>query len=231
MTRHLAGALSLIAGLVACAPAPAARDGADPAINQPYADPDFQTWVGRFERPGREVYDKREEILAATGVRPGMVVADVGAGTGLYTRLFAKVVGPKGKVHAVDISKNFIDNILRTAREQGLANVKGIVNTQTDTKLPASSVDLVFMSDTYHHFEQPGPIMASIRRALKHGGTLVVIDFRREPGKSSQWVLEHARLGKDDAVREIEAAGFVLIEDRDFLKENYFLKFRRADGR
>lgn len=201
--------------------------GADPAINQPYADPDYQTWVERFERPGREVYDQRDAILAATGIRPGMTVADVGAGTGLYTRLFAKAVGPKGKVYAVDISKKFIDNILRTAREQGLNNVEGIVNTQTDTKLPANSVDLVFLSDTYHHFEHPRPIMASIHRALKPGGTLVVIDFRREPGKSSQWVLEHTRLGKDEARREIEAAGFELIEDRDLLKENYFLTFKR----
>lgn len=201
--------------------------GADPAINQPYADPDYQTWVERFERPGREVYDQRDAILAATGIRPGMTVADVGAGTGLYTRLFAKAVGPKGKVYAVDVSKKFIDNILRTAREQGLNSVEGIVNTQTDTKLPANSVDLVFLSDTYHHFEHPRPIMASIHRALKPGGTLVVIDFRREPGKSSQWVLEHTRLGKDEARREIEAAGFELIEDRDLLKENYFLTFKR----
>lgn len=208
--------------------ATALAGGADPAINQPYADPDYQTWVERFERPGREAYDKRSEILAATGVRPGMAVADVGAGTGLYTRLFAKAVGPDGKVYAVDISKNFIDNILRTAREQGLTNVEGIVNSQTDIKLPAASVDLVFLSDTYHHFEQPGPILASIRRALKPGGTLIVIDFRREPGKSAPWVLEHARVGKDEAAREIEAAGFARVEARDFLNENYFLKFKKT---
>ena len=221
----------IVLGLVAaCVIETAFAAGADPAINQPYADPDYQAWVERFERPGREVYDKREAILAATGVRPGMTVADVGAGTGLYTRLFARGVGPKGKVYAVDISKKFIDNILRTAREQGLTNVEGIVNTQSDTRLPADSIDLVFMSDTYHHFEQPGPTMASIRRALKRGGTLVVIDFRREPGKSAQWILEHTRLGKDEAAREIEAAGFELIEDRDFLSENYFLKFRRKDA-
>lgn len=225
MRRALAATLGLIAALGIVAGALAA--GADPAINRPYTDPDYQTWVERFERPGREVYDRREEILAATGVRPGMAVADVGAGTGLYTRLFAKAVGAKGKVYAVDISKNFIDNILRTARERGLNNVDGIVNSQTDTKLSAASVDLVFMSDTYHHFEQPGPILDSVRRALKPGGTLVVIDFRREPGKSSPWVLEHARVGKDGAAREIEAAGFELVEDRDLLTENYFLKFKK----
>jgi len=226
MKRYRA-AIVLVAAYAMAGAAYAA--GADPAINQPYADPDYQTWVERFERPGREVYDRRDAILAATGVRPGLTVADVGAGTGLYTRLFAKAVGPKGKVYAVDISKKFIDNILRTAREQGLNNVEGIVNTQTDTKLPANSVDLVFLSDTYHHFEHPRPIMASIHRALKPGGTLVVIDFRREPGKSSQWVLEHTRLGKDEARREIEAAGFDLIEDPDLLKENYFLRFRKRE--
>ena len=225
MRRRLA-IFGLIAALGVNAAAFAA--GADPAINQPYTDPDYQTWVERFERPGREVYDKREEILAATGVRPGMAVADIGAGTGLYTRLFANAVGPKGKVYAVDISKNFIDNILRTAREQGLTNVEGIVNTQTDTRLPVASVDLVFLSDTYHHFEQPGPILGSIRRALKPGGTLVVIDFRREPGQSSPWVLEHARVGKDEAAREIAAAGFERVEARDFLKENYLLKFKKT---
>ena len=226
MRRAVAAIPGLIAALGMVAGALAA--GADPAINQPYTDPDYQTWVERFERPGREVYDQREEILAATGVRPGMAVADVGAGTGLYTRLFANAVGPKGKVYAVDISKNFIDNILRTAREQGLTNVEGIVNSQTDTKLPAASVDLVFLSDTYHHFERPGPILSSIRRALKPGGTLVVIDFRREPGRSAQWVMEHARVGKDEAAREIAAAGFERVEARDFLKENYFLKFKKT---
>jgi len=225
MKRYAVGVLAIV---VCCVTGAAIAAGADPAINQPYADPDYQTWVERFERPGREVYDKREEILAASGVRPGMAIADVGAGTGLYTRLFAKAVGSKGKVYAVDISKNFIDNILRAAREQGLNNVDGIVNSQTDTRLPAASVDLVFLSDTYHHFEQPGPILGSIRRALKPGGALIVIDFRREPDKSAPWVLEHARLGKEQAAREIEAAGFVLIEDRDFLKQNYFLKFKKG---
>lgn len=228
MRRHLAAGGWVLA-LALSATALAAGTGADPAINQPYVDPDYQAWVERFERPGREVYDRRDAILAATGVRSGMAVADIGAGTGLYTRLFAKAVGPTGRVYAVDISKKFVDNVLRTAREQGLTNVDGIVNTQTDSRLPPAGVDLAFLSDTYHHFEQPGPALASIRRALKRGGTLVVIDFRRESGKSPAWIMEHVRLGKDEAAREIEAAGFVLIEDRDFLKDNYFLKFRKKN--
>lgn len=223
----LAGVL-VLALATACASGPATRAGAEPAINAPYRNPDFETWVQRFERPGREVYDRRLEILKATGVAPGMTVADIGAGTGLFVRLFAREVGPTGKVYAVDISPSFIDNVRRTAREQNLSNVEGIVSTQTDTKLPPASVDLAFISDAYHHFEQPRAMLASIHRALKPAGQLVVVDFRREPGRSSAWVLEHVRLGKDEAIREIEAAGFRLTEDRDFLRENYFLKFEKA---
>lgn len=216
-------ALSLLAGV----PLAAETRGADPAINRQYRDPDYRQWVERFESEGREVYDRREAIVAASGVRPGMTVADVGAGTGLFTRLFARAVGPGGRVYAVDISRTFVDNVLRTAREQGLNNVSGIVNSQNDTGLPPASVDLVFLCDTYHHFEHPEKMLASIRRALKPGGILVVIDFERIPGRSSAWVLGHVRAGREPVIREIESAGFRLIDQPALLKENFYLRFRR----
>lgn len=204
--------------------APAAR----PEINKPYEDPNFEEWVRRFESAGREIYDKRQVILMATGVKLGMTVADVGAGTGLFTRLFAREVGPKGKVYAVDISRPFVENILRSAKAQGLENVEGIVNTQSDTKLPAKSVDLTFLSDAYHHFEQPAKMLASIHRALRPGGHLVVIDFERIEGTSSPWVMTHVRAGKETVRKEIEAAGFELVEDWDeILRENFFMTFRK----
>lgn len=213
--------LSLIAPLRAEVP------GADPVINRPYQNPDYQQWVERFESEGREVYDRREAIVARSGVMPGMTVADVGAGTGLFTRLFARAVGPGGKVYAVDISRTFIDNVQRTSRAQGMNNVIGIVNSQTDTGLPPSAVDLVFLCDTYHHFEHPEKMLASIHRALKPGGILVIIDFERIPGKSSAWILGHVRAGREQVIREIEAAGFRLIDQPGLLKENFYLRFRR----
>ncbi len=204
-----------------------AEGGASSAINEPFRDPDFESWVERFERPGREVYDRREQILTATGVRAGMAVADVGAGTGLFTLMFAKAVGPTGKVYAVDISPAFIANIERRAREQRLDNVAGIVNSQTDARLPPASVDLVFICDTYHHFEQPAPTMATIHRALRPGGRLIIIDFRRIAGQSSQWVMQHVRAGQDAVITEIEQAGFRFDGSRDLLRENFFLEFSR----
>jgi predicted methyltransferase len=199
-------------------------DGA-PDINRPFANPDFDEWVERFERPGREVYDRRFDIVAATGVKADMSVADIGAGTGLFTRLFADKVGTAGRVYAVDISRVFVDNILRVSREHGQSNVQGIVNTATDVSLPPHSIDLAFICDTYHHFEYPGAMMQSIRRALKPGGSVVVVDFRKVPGSTTPWVMSHVRANEELVVHEIEATGFRLVEDRDFLRTNYFLRF------
>ena len=218
--------------LLAITAAPAwvhADAGADPAINRPYQDPEYSQWVETFERSGREVFDRRQEIVSASGVRPGMAVADVGAGTGLFTRLFARIVGAQGKVYAVDISRNFVENIVRTARQQGFSNVEGVVNAQDNTGLAAGSVDLVFVCDTYHHFEQPRAMLASMHRALRSNGMLVVIDFERIAGRSSGWVMNHVRADKQTFIREIEAAGFRLREDKPLLRDNFFLRFERGE--
>lgn len=206
-----------------------AQTGADPSVNQPYQAPRFEQWVQRFERPGREVYDQREQILEASGVERGMDVADIGAGTGLFTLLFAERVGEDGTVYAVDISRPFVERLGERVREQGLNNVRTVVNTQRSAGLPADSVDLAFLSDTYHHFEYPAQMLASIREALRAGGELVVIDFRREPGISSHWILQHVRAGKDEVIAEITAEGFELVDEPDFLRDNYFLRFRKVN--
>jgi len=199
-----------------------------PDINRHFINPDFDVWTGRFERPGREVYDRRRDIVKATGATRGMTVADVGAGTGLFTRLFSETVENAGKVYAVDISQVFVDNIVRISREYGQANVIGLVNTRRSVSLPARSVDLVFLCDTYHHFEYPRDMMLSIRTALKPGGSVVIVDFRKIPGVSSAWVMGHVRSNEAVVVEEIKSAGFKLVEDNDLLRTNYFLRFVSA---
>lgn len=223
--------LGFLAGL---APTLGAQDAelraVKPDINAEYATPDFERWRQTFERPGREVYDRRDEILAATGVRPGMAVADVGAGTGLFTLLVGRAVGPGGRVTAVDISPVFIENVLRRAAEAGLHNVLGRVSSQQSTLLAPASVDLVFVCDTYHHFEYPRSMLESIRQALRPGGDLVIIDFRRDATVNAPWILGHVRAGRDQVVREVTEAGFQLVEDLDLLRESLFLRFRKPPG-
>jgi ubiquinone/menaquinone biosynthesis C-methylase UbiE len=201
-----------------------------PGINSYYENPDWQQWVNTFERPGREVYDKRHAIVDATGIRPGMAVADIGAGTGLFTRLFAERVGPQGRVYAVDISRPFIENIVRTSQQRGLLNVEGVVNGHKDVSLPPDSIDLAFLADTYHHFEYPVSMLSSIYRSLRPGARLIVIDFRRDPRHSSSWVMGHVRAGRDAVIDEITRAGFRLIDDKALLRTNYYLVFSRLDS-
>jgi ubiquinone/menaquinone biosynthesis C-methylase UbiE len=221
----------LLSGLLLVFSAAAQEQSIRPGINRHFVDPDWQRWVNTFERPGREVYDQRHAIVAASQVRPGMTVADIGAGTGLFTRLFAPAVEPDGTVYAIDISSTFIDNILRTCREQGLSNVKGIVNTAVDTGLPADSTDLAFITDTYHHFEYPQQTLASIYQALHSEGRVIIIDFRRDPRISSNWVMGHVRGNKAQVIEEMEVADFRLVDDKPLMRTNYFLEFVKSGNK
>ena len=140
----------------------------------------------RFENEGRDVYVMRRDITRAVGLRPGDAAADIGAGTGLFTMLFAEQVGPKGTVYAVDIGPAFVKYIAEQAKRRRYERVvKTVLNTPDSAELPAGSMDVAFICDTYHHFEQAEKMLASIHRPLRSGGRLVVIDFdlRNESGE------------------------------------------------
>jgi predicted methyltransferase len=199
-------------------------------LNAYYHGADYERWRRIFEAPGREVFDRRFQVVEALDLEPGMDVADVGAGTGLYTLLFARAVGPKGQVYAVDISQSFVDAIMERTAEVNVTNVVPVVNQQRSAMLPAESVDLVFMADTYHHFEFPQAMLESIHQALRPGGVLAMIDFRRIPGVSNAWIMSHVRAGREQVIAEIEEAGFKLVDEPVVLRSNYFLRFRKVDA-
>jgi predicted methyltransferase len=203
--------------------------GAAPAINQQFYNPDIAVWTQRFEGESREIYARRAQIVTASGAAPGMTVADVGAGTGLFAMMFARAVEPKGRVIAADVSKPFTELILKRAAAEALSNVSTVVATHTDTQLGKGSVDIVFTSDTYHHLEQVRPVLASIYNALRPGGRFIVVDFERIPGVTPQRTLDHVRAGKETVIEEITASGFQLREDVKSagLKDNYYLIFER----
>lgn len=205
-----------------------AEQNVNPEINRGYINPNVTQWRGVFERDGREIWDRRNDIVRALRLRPGQVVADIGAGTGFLALMMAREVMPGGRVYAVDIAKNFVDAAVQRARDQGLDNVIGVVNDQRSINLPANSIDLAFTSDTYHHFEFPQSTLRSIHRALRPGGEFVVIDFIRIPGISHPWVLGHVRAGEQEVTQEIEAAGFEMIERLGFMQTQYYLRFQKT---
>ncbi len=203
-----------------------------PGINDSYVEPDVDTWIKRFESESREISKHRRRIVDSLEIKSGIVLGDIGAGTGLFTPLFAEAVGAGGKVVAVDIVPEFLELIRTRARKDRLFNVQTVLSDEDSVTLPRASIDLAFICDTYHHFEYPESTMSSIHRALKPGGELIVIDFDLIPGQSREWIIGHVRAGQEVVTREITAAGFVLADkqpDDSFLDENYVLRFRKTE--
>ena len=205
--------------------APAGQD-----INERFrsADLDTAAVAARFESADREAFARRHDVVAALGLEPGMAVADVGAGSGFYAELMAAAVGPTGTVYAVEIAPNWIEFLTGKFAAEGLDNVRVVRGSGESVELPAASVDLVFSSDTYHHFEDPPVILASIHRALKAGGRWVVLDYDRIPGVTPPGRMAHLRVGKAGAVEEILSAGFSLEREVDLdLADSYLAIFGR----
>jgi cyclopropane fatty-acyl-phospholipid synthase-like methyltransferase len=190
-------------------------------------DADASQWTERFEHEGRAIYDKRAEILDAMGLKPGMEVADIGAGSGLISRLIAQRVAPGGTVFAVDISKNMVDHIAKTAQEEKITNIQAVLGDPRSPKLAPNSVDVACIIDAYHHFEYPAEMLAEIRRALRPNGMLMLIDFKRIDGVSRDYILKMVRAGEGTFTDEFLNAGFDLVERRDdMFPDNYMLKFK-----
>lgn len=205
-----------------------------PGINKSFLDPalDVDQFIKRFEVESREVFMARNKIVSGLGIKAGDTVADIGSGTGLFTRMFSKSTGGDGWVYAVDISPRFLEHVNRQSVDYPHQNVTGVLCSENSVKLPHNSVDVAFICDTYHHFEFPQSTMKSIHRSLKPNGRLIVIDFERIPGQTREWLLDHVRAGKEVFRAEIQDAGFTLVEEKKIegFKENYFLVFKK-DGR
>ena len=222
---------SIAATVAAQAGEPRAEVEAQPGANQTFLSEDLN--VGRFaeifEGESREVYAERAPIIDVLRLRPGMTVADIGAGTGAFLPELRARVGSKGLVYAVDVSPKFLEHLRQRVRSEKLEGVKVVRGTATSVELPAASLDGAFVCDTYHHFEDPAALLASLYSAIRPGGALLIVDFERIPGTSRDWVLEHLRAGKGVFQREIEASGFRFDTEVPIagLKENYVLRFVR----
>lgn len=209
--------------------APTQEKSVNPGINNSYLvdDIDVSQWVERFEREGREVYDNRQKLIGVCELKPGMAVADIGSGTGLFTELLAREVGKDGSAYAVDIVPAFLAKVRSRMAEKGIENVTTVHCSDRDVKLPENSIDVAYICDVYHHFEYPMSSMTSLHKALKPGGRIVLVEFEREEGRSSDWIMSHVRAGKDVFSKEITDAGFTLeTEVTGILKENYIRVFK-----
>jgi ubiquinone/menaquinone biosynthesis C-methylase UbiE len=209
-------------------------DNLPSGINDSFLDPNMnvEQFIKRFEVESREVFACRAQILEAIQLKPGMAVADVGSGTGLYLRPLSRGVGAEGKVYAIDIAPKFVKHLRDRAKEENLDNVEVVLCSDRDVNLKGNSIDRAFICDVYHHFEYPEGSLKSIYRAMRTGGKLILVDFHREPEVSperKQWLQGHIRAPLETFKREIVDAGFKFEEQVkiDGFSENYLLRFSK----
>jgi ubiquinone/menaquinone biosynthesis C-methylase UbiE len=177
-------------------------------------------WLTRSERIQEEQPDR---MLAALEVPKGSVVADIGAGVGYHVWRLAEIVGPSGKVIAEDIQDGMIQLLRKNIAARNLRNVEIIHGTPTDPKLPANSVDLVLMVDVYHEFSEPVTMMKHIHNAVKPGGRVALVEFRKEDPNVPIHPLH--KMSIDEVRSELEPLGFKLQRSLNFLPWQHIIIF------
>ena len=179
-----------------------------------------------LERSERELEELPETALDRMGLKPGMVVADVGAGVGYFTLRLAKRLGPGSKVYAVDVQPEMLKLMKARAAKANVTNIEPILGSESDPRLPANCCDLILMVDVYHELSQPQVMLQKMKRALKSDGRLVLLEYRKEdphiPIRS-----EH-KMSVPEAKAEVEAEGFKLDQVLKDLPRQHILIFRKS---
>ena len=186
-----------------------------------HSDP--KSYIGALEDPKRDAYQKPHEVMRALGLKAGEVIADIGAGSGYFTFRLTHHVGDRGKVYAVDVSPDMIRHINRRIRELKATNVVSILADPDDPLLPEGSVDRFFFSDSWHHIDNQTKYLSLMKKMLKPGGEIVMIDFHKKElpvGPPMQM-----KIAREDLIKQMESNGFRLTKEHTFLPYQYFLVF------
>ena len=178
-------------------------------------------------RESRQREEDCRMLLEALAVRPGQVICDMGCGNGFYTLELARRVGPRGTVYAVDIQPEMLRMLAERAAAEKLANVRPVLGTAIDPRLPAAAVDLVLCVDVYHEFSHPEAMLRRIRGSLKPDGRLVLAEFRGEDPAVP--IKPEHKMTKRQIRAELEPEGFAVAREFDRLPWQHLLFFRLAD--
>jgi ubiquinone/menaquinone biosynthesis C-methylase UbiE len=182
--------------------------------------------AGWLDRPEREAEEAPDKALDALGIRAGMIVADVGAGTGYMTLRMARRIGPEGKAYAEDLQSEMLEKLRAKAQREKIANVETVLGTESSPKLPAGQMDLVLLVDVYHEFSQPQAMLQGIRESLKPDGRLVLLEYRKEDPKVPI-KLEH-KMSVAEVKTEVEAEGYKLDQVIEKLPRQHIIIFRKS---
>jgi len=208
---------------MACALLLAAAAGAQTPHTQQHRFGDAEKWSKIFDDPERDAWQKPHEVIQALALKPGAVVADIGAGTGYFTVRFARML-PKGHVYGVDTEPAMVKHLAERAQREGLKNITAVAAKPGNPQLPEQA-DLVIFVDVYHHVEERERYFRSLQKTLRPGGRVAVIDFRLD---SPVGPPRKARVAPETVKAEMKRAGYVLAQEHPFLPNQYFLVFKPA---
>jgi predicted methyltransferase len=181
-----------------------------------------------LERPGRVEAERPDEVIATLGLQPGDVVADVGCGTGFFTRRLARAVGAEGIVYAVDVQPEMLERLRANAAQAGLDNIRPLLGSQDDPQLPPGEVDWILLADVYHEMQEPAVMLARLRASLAPGGRVALLEYRLE-GDTAAHIRRDHRMSPEQVLAEWEPAGFRLADLLEFLPSQHFFVFEKAD--
>jgi predicted methyltransferase len=208
------------------ADATAAPFAATPGSRHDFAD--VEQWRRVFDDPARDAWQKPAEVVAALGLRPGAWVADLGAGTGYFSRHLDAAVGPGGVVFAVDTEPNLVAHLRARAEQERTATVVPVLASMHDPRLPPGALDVVLIVDTYHHLDARRAYLDRLGRTLKPGGRIAIVDWQKRDLPVGPPAAH--KLAREQVVDEMRSAGFTLVDEPTFLPHQYFLVFARSPG-
>ena len=185
---------------------------------------DAAAWAKVFDDPARDAWQRPADVMHLLDLRPGMTVADLGAGTGYFEPHLARLVGPTGHVLALDVEPEMVRYLRDRAAREGLANVEARIVPPDDPTLPPHGVDRVLIVDTWHHISDREAYARKLAAGLTPGGTVTVVDFTRE---SAMGPPVSARVPPDQVVAELAAGGLLAAVVAETLPEQYVVVARR----
>ncbi len=184
---------------------------------------DPKAYIAMLDDPARDEYQKPHEVITALALKPGEAIADIGAGSGYFSFRLARHVEDSGRVYAVDVSPDMILHLNRRIRDLQARNVVTVLAPPDDPLLADASVDRFFICDTWHHIANHSHYLALMKKMLKPGGQVVMIDFKKEQTPTGPPL--EMRIAHDDLLKEMDANGFKLAAEHTFLPYQYFLVF------
>ena len=188
-----------------------------------------EEWEKTLESPNRTATQKVDEVLSDLSLKPGMIVADIGAGSGFFSRPLAKAVAPTGKVYAVDIQQGLLDYINKRDAEENIHNVQTVLGEFDDPKLPARNVDLAFINDVLHHIEHRAVYLKALGTYIKPSGRVAIIEMNKDDPNTGHKNQPELLVGREEIVGWMSDAGFKLVEEHAdlFPGTKWFLIFGR----